>query len=71
LRQEEFQEKTNVWDTLRINRSGQAENAEVAEKRREEKRREEKRREAFDRKSPPFAKDAKSGAPSRSLVGWR
>src|SRR5258708_35682352 len=34
-------------------------------------RREEKRNEVFNRKSPPFAKGAKNGAPSRSFVGWR
>src|SRR5258708_1947249 len=32
---------------------------------------EERKGEAFDRKSPPIAKGAKGGAPSRSFVGWR
>ena len=38
--------------------------------RKENKRKEEKRTEVTDRKSPPFAKDAKDEAPSSSSVGW-
>src|SRR5208337_5021198 len=37
---------------------------------REDKDWKKRRAEAFDRKSPPFAQNAKDGAPSSSGVGW-
>jgi len=39
--------------------------------RKEKKRPKEKKAEVFDRKSPPFAQNAKDGAPSSPGVGWR